>query len=73
MPCPPEVHSTWKGKTLPPVRHAVEPTHDGAEARITIPTRSCAPSHFVTLADGSRLVFVLASCMFVVAVCFSDC
>lgn len=62
-----------EGKTLSSVRHAVEPTHDGVEARITLPTRSCAPSHFITLADGSRLVFVLASYMFAVAVCFSDC
>ena len=48
-----------EGQTLS-VRHAAEPTHDGAEARITLPTRSCAPSHFVTLAAGSHLMFCVS-------------
>jgi hypothetical protein len=62
-----------EGKTLSSVQHAAGPTHGGAEAKTTLPTRSCAPSHFITLADKSPPVFELAFYMLAVAVCFSDC
>lgn len=56
---------------IPSIRHAGDPTQRGAEASFILPTRSCAPSHFVMCAsycsvrcEASTLLFCLACASF---------